>query len=207
MGFSYACVVRVADCVLLTATPLNQEVFGDMITKLVAKIKPKVMRMSYIYDNNYFHYILEQGLIFMLVADNDTSRRAAFEFLEVVKQTFLSMYTEPVGSLTPSTCTDFSAVWKEKFEATYDGDKLVAVRQELKKVQTIMVENVERLVERGERIETIVERTEELEAASEGFRRSAGALRRQSWWQAKKMILALVAVLLAVVCGLWLLLR
>jgi vesicle-associated membrane protein 7 len=204
MVFIYASVVRATDEVVLTSWPLDKvDVYGAMVAKLIPKIKPKITRMSYVYEAHYFHYILDRGLVFLLVADDQTPRRVAFEFLEDVKQTFHTMYTEPV--LTASLCSDFASVWRDKFATAESGDRVLAIKQELDKVKDVMVENVDRVVERGEKLEALLERTEELEAAAAGFQRSATALRRRTWWQARKPLLALLVLLLAFVLVYWLL--
>ena len=68
-----------------------------------------------------------------------------------------------------------------------------------------MVENLDRVVERGEKIETIVERTEELEASAEGFRRSTQSLRRRAWWRSREILFfVLMFAVLLVALAVWL---
>jgi len=68
-------------------------------------------------------------------------------------------------------------------------------------VKSVMVENIEKVIQRGERIDTLTDKTDDLRANAELFQKQGRQLRRQFWWQHCKMklVMALVVCLVAVV--------
>ena len=63
-------------------------------------------------------------------------------------------------------------------------------------MKSVMVENIEQVLARGERIENLVDKTDDLRSQADRFQRTGAALRRKMWWNNVKMW-ALVGVLLA----------
>lgn len=54
-----------------------------------------------------------------------------------------------------------------------------------------MVQNIERVLERGEKIELLVDKTENLNAQAFRFKKQSTNLRRAMWWKNFKVVLAL----------------
>lgn len=57
-----------------------------------------------------------------------------------------------------------------------------------------MTENIERVLERGERIETLVDKTDRLGGSARDFRMRTRDLRRRMWWKNTKLMVLLVVV-------------
>lgn len=79
--------------------------------------------------------------------------------------------------------------------------KTQAVQTELKNVVSIMNNNVERVVARGEDLASMQVRSEQLANSSTQFRQSATRVRRQLWWKNTKLQIG-VALLGTVIIGL-----
>ena len=96
--------------------------------------------MSYAHEGKFYHYIADQGLVFLLVADEETPRRTAFGLLEDIKTTFTSMYPEPLPTLSQQTCAEFAAVLEEKLEpdGSVSKNKITAIQNEIDKVSTFV---------------------------------------------------------------------
>ena len=71
-----------------------------------------------------------------------------------------------------------------------------AVQEEIDTVKGIMTENIERVLERGERIDLLVDKTDRLGQGSRQFRVGARRLRRQMWWKNVKLMALLVVVVI-----------
>lgn len=67
-------------------------------------------------------------------------------------------------------------------------DELARAQSELSHVKDIMVQNVEQILNRGERIELLVDKTDAMVGQSTAFRRGARSVRRQMWWRNKRVI-------------------
>ncbi|KAI9184489.1 Vesicle membrane receptor protein (v-SNARE) [Blastocladiella emersonii ATCC 22665] len=81
--------------------------------------------------------------------------------------------------------------------------KTSAIQNQVNEVVGIMQQNIEKVMERGERLDTLQNKTEDLNHSAGQFRRGATKVRKQMWWKNMKLkiIIALVviAVLLAII--------
>jgi hypothetical protein len=62
-----------------------------------------------------------------------------------------------------------------------------------------MVQNVERLLERGEKIELLVNRAESLTEQSVLFHKNSTNLKRKMWWQNMKLNLVIFGILCVII--------
>ena len=73
------------------------------------------MKMSYVYDRHIFHYIVEDGLVFMTMADEEFGRRVPFSFLADIKNRFKSSYGDRAKTaLAYGMNEDFSRVLEKQ---------------------------------------------------------------------------------------------
>ncbi len=75
-------------------------------------------------------------------------------------------------------------------------DAIANVRNEIDNVRDIMTENIERVLERGERIDLLVDKTDRLGGSAHEFRVRSRGLRRQMWWKNVKLMVLLVVVVI-----------
>lgn len=73
-------------------------------------------------------------------------------------------------------------------------DSLTAARREIDSVKDIMTENIERVLERGERIDLLVDKTDRLGGSARDFRVRSKNLRRQFWWKNVRLMVLLGVV-------------
>jgi vesicle-associated membrane protein 7 len=59
---------------------------------------------------------------------------------------------------------------------------------DLDDVKEIMVENIERVLDRGEKISELIDRTANLNLTSSQFRQRSTGLRRNMWFSGKKVV-------------------
>ena len=86
MPIVYALISRRKDVMSeYTASSGN---FPVITRVLLGKIPDTDSKMSYVYDAHVFHYIVDQGITFLCMADESTKRRITFAFLEDIKQFF-----------------------------------------------------------------------------------------------------------------------
>lgn len=77
-------------------------------------------------------------------------------------------------------------------------DALRTAQREIDGVREIMTENIERVLERGERIDLLVDQTDRLGNSARDFRVRSRGLKRRMWWKNVKLmvLLALVVIFL-----------
>ncbi|KAK9825798.1 hypothetical protein WJX74_008314 [Apatococcus lobatus] len=169
-------------------------------------------RVSYTQERHLFHVLISDGITFLCMTDEAFARRIVFAFLADVRERFFSQFGDSAqGAVAYEYNTDFSQVLHERgvyFSENPRADTINRVRGELAEVKNIMVENIEKVLDRGERIELLVDKTDHLQQESFVFRREARQLKNKLWWKNLRLwlVIAGVAVLLlyiaiAVVCG------
>lgn len=127
-----------------------------------------------------------------------------FGFLVEIKKRFLAEY-EPArtdfAALPPYGAAAFNATLKRlmiDMGASEEGqnDAIRNVQTEIAGVREIMTENIERVLERGERIDLLVDKTDRLGGNARDFRVRSRGLRRRMWWKNVKLMVLLVVVVI-----------
>jgi len=64
-----------------------------------------------------------------------------------------------------------------------------------------MVDNIERVLERGEKIELLVDKTDNLRFQADRFHKTGRSLRSKMWWQNMKvkLLILIIVILIAVI--------
>eukprot|EP01035_Chromulina_nebulosa_P068381 gene68381-93712_t len=94
------------------------------------------------------------------------------------------------------------------FYNSSSSDSLSAVTSRLDDVKNVMIENIDTLMQRGEKLELLVEKTDMLQAEAFKFEKSSRELKRTMYWRRLKLyllaslILALIIWLISsLICG------
>lgn len=74
-------------------------------------------------------------------------------------------------------------------------DAITNTQQEIDNVKGIMTENIERVLERGERIDLLVDKTDRLGVGAHDFRVRSRGLKRRMWWKNIKLMVLLGVVI------------
>ena len=93
MTILYALVAR--QNVVLAEYTFTSGNFPTITRVLLGKIPPEDGKMSYVYDQYVFHYIVEKKLTFLCMADESFKRRVPFAFLDDVKAVSYTHLTLP----------------------------------------------------------------------------------------------------------------
>ncbi|KAI8914313.1 synaptobrevin-domain-containing protein [Gorgonomyces haynaldii] len=81
-----------------------------------------------------------------------------------------------------------------KIEKVQSPSKTQAVQQQVDEVINIMNQNIEKVMDRGERLENLNNKTDDLAAASLSFKKSSAKVESEMWWKNLKLTLVLVGV-------------
>mmetsp|Transcript_2915 Transcript_2915/g.3338 ORF Transcript_2915/g.3338 Transcript_2915/m.3338 type:complete len:235 (-) Transcript_2915:95-799(-) len=184
-----------------TATSGN---FPTITRVLLSKIPVQDGKMSYVYDAHVFHYIVEDEMTYLCLADEEFKRRIPFLFLEDIKEKFKAAFSdeERQNAIAFTMNDDFSRVLRkqmEYFNENPNADKLTRVRNQIDDVKGVMVENIEKVLQRGEKIELLVDKTDRMQQAAFKFEKSAKKLKREMWWKNAKTMMMMIAIILLVI--------
>lgn len=139
-------------------------------------------------------------MTYLVIAPSELGRRIPFAFLLDLKKKFLAQFTPEstnYGSLPAYGTAAFNSTLKglmSQYNTAPPQDSLSAARKEIDSVKDIMTENIERVLERGERIDLLVDKTDRLGGSARDFRVRSRGLRRQMWWKNVRLMVLLGVV-------------
>jgi len=185
---------------------------GVTSQQILAQLSATDTKATYAQGTYVFSILQEEGMVFMCTSDTSLGRGAAFAFLADVKERFLQNHGHHMASAEAySLSAELGTVLLERmgFYSTHpEADRVKQVKADLDAVKSVMLDNIDRVLERGERIDTLVTKADHLSFDAMNFRTEARRLRRtMQWRQVKYMILLgvlgtfVLYLLLAAVCG------
>ncbi|CAL0316453.1 unnamed protein product [Lupinus luteus] len=207
--------------------------FSTIAVQCLQKLPSNSSKYTYSCDAHTFNFVIYNGFVFLVVADESAGRSVPFVFLDRVKNDFMQRYG---ASITNSDAhplagdDDDDDLFEDRFSIAYHLDrefgprlkehmqycmnhpeemsKLSKLKAQITEVKGIMMDNIEKVLDRGEKIELLVDKTENLQFQADSFQRQGRQLRRKMWLQSLQMklmvgggILILVIILWFITCG------
>jgi vesicle-associated membrane protein 7 len=156
--------------------------------------------------------MVDDGITYFCATDSDDKYRIPFAFLEEIKGTFRRQYGgEAHTAVAFAYDKEFKPVVHERatfYNTNPESDTISRVQNQLDQVREVMVENIDKLLERGENIELLLDKTEDLNENAFKFRKQSKKLHYKMWCRNIKfycvcfvMFLMLLYVILAMACG------
>ena len=159
-------------------------------------------KMSYVYDNHVFHYIVDNRIIYLCMCDEPNKRRQPFLFLDDIKQRFETSYGEQAHTaIAFAFNTEFSPELMKRMIFFNDpsSDAFETVNNKLHDVKEVMMKNVDMVLERGEKLELLVDKTDELNQQAFKFERTSRHLKEAMFWRKLRLYSATALVVCLVV--------
>jgi len=180
--------------------------FPSIARRLAAQIPPSPdSKNSYNYENHNFNYLVEGGITYICMTDQDMKLRVPYAFLFDINNRFKAAYRDRIMTAGVGAMNDsFSRILRERmefFSNDRNADKINKVKGEIEDAKAIMVQNIDKVLERGDRIEMLVSKTENLHSQSQSFKKKSTQLKRKMWWQNARYCGALICVIVALVAG------
>lgn len=149
-----------------------------------------------------FHYIVEDKIIYLCMCDDMSKRRIPFAFLDDIKQRFRATYGEKVHTaIAFSMNEDFGRTLQKQIDF-YNGpsaDTFAQVNNKLDDVKNVMVQNIEMVLERGEKLELLVDKTDKLQNQAFKFEKSSKKLKNAMFWKRVKLYALFIFIILLII--------
>jgi len=209
MPIIHALVAR-GTSVLAEYTP-NAGYFPTTTRVVLSEISSEDTKMSCVYEQCVFHYIVEDKITYMCMCDDGNKKRIPFAFLEDIKDKFVSMFgSKAATAIAFSMNSDFGKVLQKQMEYFNSpaGDTFASVNNKLDDVKNVMIQNIDIVLQRGEQLELLVDKTENLQQEALKFQKSASNLKSAMIWKRVKiyfvifLVVALIVwVITVIICG------
>ena len=171
---------------------VHQTNIGDIVKQLLAAngIKPN-SRMSYNFQDLYhLHSHNENNRTYLVVSNSEFPKRVAFMFLEDIRE----LYTK-----SPLNFKSTLAERLNYYNNNQDLDKMTKIKQNIDEVNNIMLLNIEKVLQRGEKIEVLLEKAGDMEEKAKVFRKNAAGVRKEYCCQYYRNKIIVVLLILAAI--------
>ncbi|XP_017269988.1 vesicle-associated membrane protein 8 [Kryptolebias marmoratus] len=84
-------------------------------------------------------------------------------------------------------------------EAPEQKDKVQTLKDQVDGVKSIMTQNVDRILARGERLDDLMGKSEDLQEGAKGFKQTSQKVARAYWWKNVKLIVVIVVIVVVIV--------
>ncbi|XP_076917012.1 vesicle-associated membrane protein 711-like [Bidens hawaiensis] len=183
-----------------SATPTNASTIARQILEKTPGDND--MNVSYSQDRYIFHVKRTDGLTVLCMADDVAGRRIPFAFLEDIHQRFVRTYGRAVLSAQAYGMNDeFSRVLTQQMEYYSNdpnADRINRLKSEMGQVRTVMIENIDKVLDRGDRLELLVDKTSNMQTNTLRFRKQTRRFRSTVWWRNVKLTIAIILLILVI---------
>ncbi|CAL5044284.1 unnamed protein product [Urochloa decumbens] len=147
--------------------------------------------VSYTQDRYVFHAKRTDGITALCMADDAAGRRIPFAFLEDIHGRFVKTYGRAaLTALAYAMNDEFSRVLSQQMEYYSNdpnADRINRMRGEINQVRSVMIDNIDKVLERGDRLELLVDKTANMQGNTVRFKRQARRFRNTVWWRNVKL--------------------
>ncbi|KAM4635336.1 vesicle-associated membrane protein 3 [Polymixia lowei] len=83
--------------------------------------------------------------------------------------------------------------------AAGSSNKLDQVQGQVNEVKVILKDNINKVLERGERLDDLIDKTDDLQATADSFQKTSTRVARKYWWKNVKMMIIIGVVVLIII--------
>ncbi|KAL1567529.1 vesicle-associated membrane protein 721-like protein [Salvia divinorum] len=195
----YAMVARGTPPVVLAEYSAFSGNFNSIAYQCLQKLPSSNNKFTYNCDDHTFNYLIHNGF------KETAGRQIPMAFLEHIKDDFSKNYGGEDAATVPANSLDKENGRKLKEHMQYciehpeEISNLAKVKAQVSEVKGVMLENIEKVLDRGEKIELLVEKTENLHQQAKDFNSAGTRLHRRMWMQKSKMKLVVLAIVIALI--------
>ncbi|CAM8978856.1 unnamed protein product [Rhodiola kirilowii] len=179
--------------------------FTSVASQCLQKLPATSNKFTYNCDGHTFNYLVDNGFVYCVVAVESAGHGLPIAFLERVKEDFSKKYEggKAAAATANSLSKEYGPKLKELMQYCVDHPeeftKLSKVKAQVSEVKGVMMENIEKVLDRGEKIELLVDKTDNLHSQAQDFRQQGTQLRRKMWFQNMKIKLIVLGILIALI--------
>ncbi|XP_031382084.1 vesicle-associated membrane protein 711-like isoform X2 [Punica granatum] len=207
MGILYGMVARGQVVLSEFSCPTTTTNAGAIARQILEKLPSgnSDSNASFSQGRYIFHVKRTDGLTVLCMADDAFERRIPFAFLQEIHQRFVRSYGRAVQTAAPYAMNDeFSRVLSQEMERYLtdpNADRLNRLKGEMSQVRTVMIDNIEKVLERGDRLALLVEKASTLQGNTLRFKRQSRRLKNTMWGALLLILAIIIYVVLAFLCG------
>lgn len=183
--------------------------FPTIAFQCLQKLPATSNKFTFDCQHHTFNYLVEDGFTYCVVADESAGRQVPMAFLERIKDEFKKTYSDGRAevAIANGLHQEFGPKLKEHMDYCAQHpeqiNKLAKTKAQVAEVKGVMMDNIEKILDRGEKIELMVDKTEQLQFQAQDFQNQGAKIRRKMWFRNTKVKLICLSFLLFVVLMIW----
>ncbi|KAL5701204.1 hypothetical protein ACHQM5_026567 [Ranunculus cassubicifolius] len=184
--------------------------FPAIAAQCLHKLPCSNNKFTYNCDHHAFNFLVQDGYAYCVVAKESAGKQLSIAFLERVKADFKKRYGggKADTAIAKSLNKDFGPVMKEHMQYIINHadeiGKLSKVKAQVSEVKNIMLDNIDKALDRGQKLDVLTEKTIDLRSQAQEFKKQGTQVRRKMWYQNMKIKLVVLGILLILVLVIWL---
>ncbi|KAJ7955082.1 Vesicle-associated membrane protein [Quillaja saponaria] len=184
--------------------------FPAIAAQCLQKLPSSNNKFTYNCDHHTFNFLVEDGYAYCAVAKESVSKQISIAFLERLKADFKKRYGggKADTAIAKSLNKEFGPVIKEHMKYIIDHaeeiEKLIKVKAQVSEVKSIMLENIDKTIDRGENLTILADKTETLRSQAQEFKKQGTQIQRKMWYNNMKIKLVVLGILLFLILIIWL---
>ncbi|BBG92323.1 vesicle-associated membrane protein 726, partial [Prunus dulcis] len=176
--------------------------FTSIASQCLQKLPSSNNKFTYNCDGHTFNYLVENA--YCVVASESAGRQIPIAYLERVKDDFNKRYAggKAGTAVANGLNREFGPKLKDHMKYCVDHpeeiNKLAKVKAQVTEVKGVMMDNIEKVLDRGEKIELLVDKTDNLRSQAQDFRTQGTKMKRKMWFQNMKIKLIVVGIIILI---------
>ena len=175
-----------------------------VVMKMLERLPRHDTRVSYQFEASFYHFMVENEIVYLCITDSTYQGRTVFGFLGDVRDKFKNQFAgsdkkyPAKTDLTPKNCNRFNSVLfaeAKTYNENPEADKIGRIKEQIDSVKQVMLENLDNVIERGDRIDNLCDKTEQLKEEAIGFHSNARTLKRRMIMRNVKICIAIIGLL------------
>ncbi|GJP44648.1 hypothetical protein CLOM_g4014 [Closterium sp. NIES-68] len=145
----------------------------------------------------------EKEYVFGVLADKEVARDVLRGFLEKLKGGFMAKYASkaramPAGALQREFGPKLKQQLQQGSARPEELSKAAKIQGQVEEVKGVMLENMRKVINRGEKLQVLEEKANVLQEEALKFKKGAKAVKAKMWWENMKIkvLFIIIAVLL-----------
>ncbi|XP_019181477.1 PREDICTED: putative vesicle-associated membrane protein 726 [Ipomoea nil] len=175
--------------------------FTSVAAQCLQKLPASNNRFTYNCDGHTFNYLADNGFTYCVVATEAAGRQLPIGFLDRIKDDFSKKYAGGKAKTAKANGLNKEYGSKLKEHMRYcvahpeEINKLAKVKAQVNEVKGVMMENIEKVLDRGDKIELLVDKTENLRSQAQDFKKQGTKIKQKMWYENAKIKLVVAGII------------
>jgi len=203
MSLVYSCISR--GNVVLVEKGFGNDNYYNISAAVLSDLSFNMNRKTTVPQDNFLvHTTIEDGLCYLCISNKEMGRRVPYLYLDAIRNKFkesTGLYQRSQAATQFELNRNFSRNLGDMMNDFNDGkgDQLSTLQNQVGEVTGVMKQNIDKVLERGDKLDDLVDKSDNLQAGAATFKTTSKRISRKYYWQNKKMMIIIVIVVLVII--------